>query len=423
MVLTLVALKMFSLPDSFWLAPSRTDFSRRTSRTLIFVAPWLVALAAYSALRHLGGGISAVGGASRFPKLAAFIICLAAVVALSSERWIRLRDWLKPRRTQCAAVALTVVIALILAASVSHGRLGSLAREKLAVAGFAAFYLSSPVLGPGESIFSDPTAPAAWIAGATALVAVVAVIFFLWLRLIDDDRYWFFDALLIATLLPISALTEGKRYLYLPSVAMSLIVATFVVELPRRSRRIALSLVAGLLAVSAGQIVVRVQDWRWAGRMTAEGAQLVDSTLAPSCGTGHVVFLTSPVGMRGVYSHFYYETFEVPRGCMPEVFQVVARVVRVDTPIDVKWDGPDRIVITAPDYEGNFLLSADLRAFNTLLPVGGPVNIQTPLGAVTAVASDRLARVTLTLSTDARREPIHFFYYSGGRIQALAPAP
>jgi len=27
--------------------------------------------------------------------------------------------------------------------------------------------------------------------------------------------------------------------------------------------------------------------------------------------------------------------------------------------------------------------------------------------------------VTLSLSPDARREPIHFFYYSDGRIQPL----
>jgi hypothetical protein len=240
--------------------------------------------------------------------------------------------------------------------------------------------------------------------------------------LIDDDRYWFFDALLIATLLPISALTEGKRYLYLPSVAMSLIVATFVVELRGRSRPIALALVAALLAVSAGQIVVTVQDWRWSGRMTAEGARLVDSTLAPSCGTGHVVFLTSPVAMRGVYSHFYYETFEVPRGCMPEVFQVVVRVVRIDTLIEVRWAGSDNIVITAPDYRGNFLLSSDLRTFDTQLREDVPVSLQTSLGAVTADVSDHTARVTIRLAADAQREPIHFFYYSDGRIQALVPA-
>jgi len=289
----------------------------------------------------------------------------------------------------------------------------------LAVAGFAVFYLASPVLGPGESVFSDPTAPAASIVGALAAIAIGALIFVLWRRFLDDDRYWFFDTLLIATLLPISALTEGKRYLYLPSVAMSLLVATLVVELQGRARRLALSIVAALLAVSAVQIVVRVQDWRWAGQMTSHGAQLVDATLAPACGSGRVVFLTSPVGMRGVYSHFYYETFEVPRGCMPEVFQVVVRVVRRETPIQVSWDGENQLVITAQDYRGTFLLSSDLREFDTPLPDGTTLNLQTPLGAVTAAASDHTARVTLKLSPDARREPIHFFYYSDGRIQPL----
>jgi hypothetical protein len=390
-----------------------------TSRTVLFVAPWLVALASYSALRNLAGGVSAVGGTSRLPKLAAFVICLAAVIALSSERWLRLRDWLKPRRTQFALLGLAAVVALLIASWLSHGRLGGLAREKLAVAGFAVFYLASPVLGPGESFFSDPTAPVAWTGGAAAAIAIGALIFVLWRRLLEDDRYWFFDTLLIATLLPISALTEGKRYLYLPSAAMSLIVATLVVELQGRARRLALSIVTALLVVSAVQIVIRVQDWRWAGRMTAEGAQLVDSTFAPACGGGHVVFLTSPVGIRGVYSHFYYETFEVPRGCMPELFQVVVRVVRRETPIQVSRDGQNQLVITAQDYRDNFVLSSDLREFDTPLRDGTTINLQTPLGAVTAAAAEHTARVTLSLSPDARREPIRFFYYSDGRIQRL----
>jgi hypothetical protein len=390
-----------------------------TSRTVVFIVPWLVALGVYSALRQLGGGVSAVGGASRLPKLTVFIICLIAIVALSSERWLQVRDWLKPRRAHLVAVLVALVIGLIVAATISQGRVGALSREKLAVAGFATFYLVSPVLTPGESLFSDPNAPAAWIVGAIALTALGAVIFFLWRRFIDDDRYWFFDALLIATVLPISALTEGKRYLYLPSVAISFIVAIFVVELRGRARRMALSIVAGLLAVSAAQIIIRVQDWRWAGQMTAEGAHLVDSTLAPACGSGHVVFLTSPVAMRGVYSHFYYETFEVPRGCMPELFQVVVRVVRVDTPIEVRWDGPNQVLITSQDYRGNFLLSSDLRTFDTPLRLGESISIQTPLGPLRAAVADRTARVTLQLSPAIFQQPIHFFYYSEGRIRAL----
>jgi hypothetical protein len=389
-----------------------------TRRTVLSLVPWLVALAAYSALRRVGGGISAVGGASRAPKLVAFLICLAIVVMLSSERWLQVRDWLKARKTQCGVAMFAAIAALMVLAVFSQGRLGALAREKLAVAGFATFYLASPVLGAGESIFIDPTAPPAWIVGVMALIGIASAILVLW-ALLDDDRYWFFGTLLMATLLPISALTEGKRYLYLPSIAMSLIVATFVAELRGRGRRLAFAIVAAALAVSAVQIVVRVQDWRWAGRMTAEGAQLVDSTLAPACGSGHVVFLTSPVGMRGVYSHFYYETFEVPRGCMPELFQVVVRVVRVDTPIQVSWDGQNQVVITAQDYRGNFLLSSDLREFDTPLRDGTTINLQTPLGTVTAAASDHTARVTLRLSPAARNEPIHFFYYSDGRIQPL----
>ena len=108
---------------------------------------------------------------------------------------------------------------------------------------------------------------------------------------------------------------------------------------------------------------------------------------------------------------------------MPANFQVLVRVVRVDEPIDVGWDGPGQIVITAPQYRGNFLLSHDLREFDTPLHSGVSVNLQTPLGVVSAETSDSMARVTLRLTPDAQREPILFYYYAEGRIQALAARP
>ena len=254
------------------------------TRAIAFVMPWLVALALYSTLRHLAGGVSAVGGASRIPKLAAFVLSVIAIVALSSDRWIQLRDWLRPRRRGFTAIVILGTLGLVMVAASSGGGVGSLAREKLAVAGFAAFYLTSPVLSPGEAIFSDPTAPAAWMTGAVAILAVAGLLYLLWNRLLDDDRYWFLAAFFAATLLPISALTEGKRYLYLPSAVVSLIVAMVVIETRGRWRRPLMSAVAALLVLSTGQIAARLQDWRWAGRMTADGAQLVDSTIAPSCG-------------------------------------------------------------------------------------------------------------------------------------------
>jgi len=392
-----------------------------TARTIARVAPWLGALVVYSVLRQVAGGVSAVGGASRIPKLLAFGTAVVAIAAMSGGRWEQLRDWLRPRRWPIATILLAALVASTLAAALFQGPLGTLAREKLSVAGFATFYLTSPVLNPGDAVFNGPSESLPWIVGAVTLLVVIAVIVWLWHRLLDDSRFWFLGAFLAATLLPVSALTEGKRYLYLPSAAMALILAILIVESHRRWRRVALVAAAGMLVVSAVQIAVKVGDWRWAGQMTAEGSRLVDSTLAPSCGSGHVVFLTSPVGIRGVYSHFYYETFEVPRGCMPEVFQVVVRVLLRDEPIAVYWDGPGQIDITTSAYRENFRVSRDLRAFDVPLRADDRLSIATPLGDLIGEASGGVARLTLRLTPEAQRQPIHFFYYSGGRVQALGP--
>jgi len=398
---------------------SRFRMRHSTATTIGRVAPWLFALAAYSVLRQFAGGVSAVGGTSRVPKLLAFGITLVVIVATSAERWEAVRDWLRPRRVPFAIAFLVALAATTFTAATVDGPIGSLAREKLSVAGFASFYLISPVLNPGDAVFNGPSERLPWIVGTASLLVVASLLVWLWHRLLDDNRFWFLGAFFAAALLPISALTEGKRYLYLPSAVMSLILAILVVEMQGRWRRLALAAVAALLATSAVQIAVKIADWRWAGRMTADGASLVDSTLAPSCGTGHVVFLTSPVGIRGVYSHFYYETFEIPRGCMPEVFQVLVRVLRFDTAVDVSWSGPDRIVITASPYRDNFLLSQDLRAFQTPLRSKETMRVTTPLGEINAQSDNGVARVTLTLTDDARRQPIHFFYYSRGQIEAL----
>ncbi len=390
-----------------------------TRETIVRVVPWLASLVAYGALRHMAGGVSAVGGSSRIPKLVVLGLLLLVVVALSDRRWERVRDWLKPHRVLCG-LAVSVLVALAAtAAAASQGYAGHLVREKFAVSGFAFSYLTSPLLSPLEALYSDPGARAAWLAGALAILLACAVAFRIWERLLDDGRMWFLAAFLAATLLPISALTEGKRYLYLPSAAMSLMAGVLVGELHARVRRVALSVIVIVLTVSAIQIAVKSRDWNWAGAMTAEGAQLVDAALAPSCGSGHVVFLTSPVAMHSVYSHFYYETFEIRRGCMPDIFQVVARVVRVDTRVVVRWHGPGEIVMTVPSYRDNFLLSGDLRAFNTPFHAGEQSDIQTPLGLLHAATAGEGAEFTLALTPEAQREHIQFFYYSDGRIRAL----
>ena len=393
-----------------------------TRETVWRLAPWLAALAIYSVLRQAGGGVSAVGGAGRLPKLIAFGLVLATVVALADGRAARVAAWLRARRTTMAVLFAAAIAAAALAAAVG-GRAGHLAGEKLAVAGFAVFNLASPVVDLfSRPFYLDPQSPGYWIGGTIALAFVAILILSLWRRLLDDDRMWFLAALAIAALLPISALTEGTRYLYLPSAAVSLAAAILVAEYRGRARPLLLALTAVYLAASAIQIAIKLRDWRWAGGMTRDGAQLVERARPPGCGGEHIVFLTSPVAVRGVYTHFYYETFELPRGCMPEVFQIVARVVRLETTVDVEWDGASRIVMTVPDYRGNLVVSEDLRHFDR--EVRGDartMTIGTPLGELRAEGMGERERLTLTLAPDVSPARVRFFYYSDGRMRPLPP--
>ena len=75
-----------------------------------------------------------------------------------------------------------------------------------------------------------------WLGGLMAVILVAIVIHLLWQRLLNDYRFWFLGTLLIAALLPVSALTEGTRYLDLPSAAVALIAAVLIAEHPGRSR-------------------------------------------------------------------------------------------------------------------------------------------------------------------------------------------
>jgi hypothetical protein len=426
-----------------------------TAQTIARAVPWIVALGAYAALRQLAGGVPAAGGAGRLPKLAIFGFAMLLLIAAADGRWLRLRQWLRERKAVVAWVTAFALLVAAAAAAASDAWPGQLAREKLSVAGFAIFYLVSPVVDVTLTPFYlDPATPVYWLGGLAALLAVGLILWFLWSRVLDDERLWFLGALLVATLIPVSALTEGKRYLYLPSAVASLAVALLVsrharadrlrqgcggaADRPppeaavrrsgakpearacgRGARRVLIGALAAYAIVSAGQIWRKGADWVWAGRMTADGARLVDTALAPGCGDGHVVFLTSPVAVRGVYTHFYYETFELPRGCMPAVFQVLVRVMRLDTTVDARWESPARISITAPRYGGNFVLSRDLRHFDIPLRASRTALVETPLGELRAEPAGDGERLTLTLSSKVRRDAVQFFYYSDGRIRKL----
>jgi hypothetical protein len=395
-----------------------------TGETIRRVLPWLAALALYAVFRHLAGGVSAVGGASRLPKLTAFLLMLGVLLLLADQRWVRVRSHLVDHRRALIGGGI-VGLACLAALAAAGGRAGQLAADKLAVAGFAILNLGSPLIDLSDQPFYlDPQATMYWVGGVIALVVAGLVVLALWRPLLDDDRMWFLGTLLAAALLPVSALTEGTRYLYLPSAAVSLMAATLVAGLRGRRRALALAFALAFLVVSAVQIWLKERDWLWAGRMTAEGAQLVDDALPPACGGEHVVFLTEPVAVHGVYTHFNYETFERPRGCTPAVFDVLVRVMRVDGTIDVSWDGPSRIVISAPAYRGNFVVSEDLRHFDR--PIRSATRtaaVRTPLGELIAEPLGGAERLTLTLAPGIRTGRLRFFYYSDGRMRALPAGP
>ena len=393
--------------------------NERTRDAALRAAPWLAALVAYSVLREVAGGISAVGGASRLPKVAVLGLSIVMVLALSGGRWQGARTWLVQRRATVAVVVAASLTAALLGALLLDGAAGHLLREKLSVAGFAAFYLTTPLLDDGSAVFSDPTTSFYYLGGGAGLALCSTLLFLFWRPLLSDGRFWFIGVMLVASLLPVSALTEGKRYLYLPSAGFSILLGLVIVELPGRWRKVAVAVTGVVLAVSAVQVHLKIRDWIWAGTMTADGGRLVDAALAPACDEGHVVFLTSPVGIRGIYTHFYYETFELPRGCIPEVFQVVARVQRHDIGMSARWDGPGRIVMTVPHYAWQFVAARDFRVFDIAIGAGDRQVVDTALGRLESEPDGSGLRLTLTLAGQIRQDPPHFFYYSAGEIRRL----
>jgi hypothetical protein len=99
---------------------------------------------------------------------------------------------------------------------------------------------------------------------------------------------------------------------------------------------------------------------------------------------------------------------------------VLARALRVDIAADARWDAPDRISITVPQYRGTLVLSDDLRHFDRPLRRGMTDMVNTPLGQLRAEPfGEEGLRLTLTLAGPVRDAPPLFFYYSDGRIHRL----
>jgi hypothetical protein len=394
----------------------------RTGRVVVVLTLMLAVIAGYAVVRSAVAGLDPTGGASRLPKAVLLVAGVGALIALSHFGWKRWLDWMPTVRLAPAVIAVVLLIAAVVAVSLQPV-VGAPLRQKLSFAGFASFYLFSPVVAPAPPpFFIDPTTPVYWAGGLAAVLAVAGLLVFA-RRCVAGDGVWLFLIVATAgTLLPVSSLTEGQRYLYMGSVGVSLGLAKWCTDCTGRLRRSVAGVVALLLAVSVWQVQLKGSDWAWATGMLSRGAALVNADL-PGCDQGDVVFAVAPVGVRGVYSHFYHQTFSQDGGCEPGSYRALVRAVRSDQAIDVRWEEPRTLVIRAPRYARNFVLSQDLRAFAIEQRSVRHARLQTPLGVLVSRPDGDAQDVRLVLAPEADLGRLRFYYFAEGEVRRVPPIP
>jgi hypothetical protein len=384
------------------------------------LVPIALMAAAYAVLRSQAGALEAAGGASRLPKLAMLAAMAAGLFWIAvlrrpsrNARAVAVRD----RAVTGAILAMGAVsIALLFVPATSLWL-----REKTGFVSFALSYSISPIVvpAPAPSFFDRPSSAVAAVELAIVIVCLLAA----W-----RSRRWFASrpaalfALVFcaAALAPVSSMTSGPRYLYLASAGVAVLIALalgagrWALDASRSATSVGRLALAVLLFVSVVQLFMVARAWKWAGDMTHEALALVSSTLPP-CGTRDVIVLTTPVGIRGVFSNLNEVAFDV-LGCKPASYVTVLRVMNTDAHVDAVRRG-DTIELRVPAYQGNFVTASDLRHFDRSLPADQPVTIDLPIGRLRSTG-DRGAQIfELGLAESARSAQI--FFYSDGRLRAL----
>ena len=394
----------------------------RTGRVVVVLGLMLAVIVGYAVVRSAVAGLDPTGGTSRLPKAVMLVAGVGALIALSHFGWERWLDWTPRVRLAPAVIAVVLVIATVIAVSLEPV-VGTPLRQKLSFAGFASFYLFSPVVAPAAPpFFIDPTTPVYWAGGLAAFLAIAGLLVFARRRVATDGVWLFVIVATAGALLPVSSLTEGQRYLYLGSIGVSLGLAKWCADCPGALRRPAAIVVALILAVSVWQVQMKGSDWAWATGMLSRGAALVNADL-PGCDQGDVVFAVAPVGIRGVYSHFYHQTFSQDGGCEPGSYRALVRMVRLDQAIDVRWEEPRTLVIRAPRYARNFVLSPDLREFAIEQRSVRRATLQTPLGVLVSRPDGDAQDVRLAFAPEVDLGRLRFYYFAEGEVRRVPPIP
>ena len=387
---------------------------RRAARRL---APIVIVAIGYALLRSHAGALEAAGGASRLPKIVALAALIAGLLWLARAPQLpaRLQRFVSSGRT-LMWVAVGGAGAVFLALVLSPASLWL--RSKIGFASFSAFYLLSPVTFPPlpASLFDLPEVPVAAVELALLVMVLIGFVRAApWIAARPPALFCVVFA--IAALVPVSSMTASPRYLYLASAGVLMLAGLVVESRPMGvGLKRAVPALAGVLALSFVQIVAAGRSWKWASDMTRDSLALISPALQP-CGTQDVIILTTPAGIRGVYSNLNEVAFSVA-GCVPASFATVLRVVRVDAVIEVDRRD-DLIELRVPVDQGNFVASRDLHAFDLPITGGDRVAIDTPVGRLESEASAR-GRI-FRLAVGARYRHAHFFYFTDGGLKALRP--
>ena len=294
----------------------------------------------YALLRSQAGALEAAGGASRLPKLAMLGAMMAGLLWLAGSRRVARRaktaaGWTR-RFAPMALITGAAIAALLFVPATSLWL-----REKIGFASFALFHLFSPVTIPAPSpAFSIAPRPAVAVFELGLVLLLALGLWRGWHWLAPRPAALFALAFVAAALAPVSSMTSGPRYLYLASAGVSLVAGlVFRSCSPATRMRWAMPVLVVVLAASAVQLMAAGRAWKWASDMTRESLALISSTLAP-CGTRDVVLLTTPVGIRGVFSNLNEVAFDVA-GCKPASYATLLRVMNEDAHVEATRRGDD----------------------------------------------------------------------------------
>jgi hypothetical protein len=394
----------------------RANGRQVTTRLLLM----LVLVAAYTGLRSIAGGPELGATLGRFGKVGVLAAGMAGLAWLAHLGYEPLLLRIIARRRAAALIA--GVLLVLVACAIPVPVVGDFMRQKLAFAAFVGFYLCSPVIAlPASPLSFGPAVPAYWVGGLVLVGVVVGLALLYWRHLLSSPLFLFAAAFVAASVVPVSSMTEGKRYLYLASAGAALL-AGFIVEQTRgRFARGTALVVALYLALSVWQIEAKAGQWTWAGNMTRDAVRLVERLRGPECVGNDVLLLTAPVAVHDVYSHLYRDTFITADGCGPRSVRALLRVVGHDVSVKAGWmAGGEAIEMEVGQYLGDFVASRDLRHFDTWLPVAAPRTVDTIAGRLEFRPRDGGASIRLAPNSSYDPRRTTFLYFSQGAIRLLA---